>query len=648
MITKRLFLILLIALSTAADAQEVHIPDPNLRAAIHEQLQRPAHLPIDRAAMLELIDLPAIDRGIKSLAGLEYAKNLVVLEGHKNPIWDLSPLAHLANLHRLYISRCNISDLTPLATLPRLEGLDLSYNRIVDVSPLAGLPQILGLELSRNKIKDVTPLANLTSLEFLHLTRNAIEDVTPLANLTSLEFLDVTRNQIEDHSALDGLLLSDLRYDQTCDMPPFPVQPRLKNRTYPSLVLAWGAHTINRPNLSPMENEALHDLWFSTPHFGLDFAEISLGFKIRGMIDEAIDARQKYLSINPNMVFLVDIRMFELWEHEAPADWPGWVRDANGARVSYWPGAYLVDFTQSHVQDRIVEQAVAVSECGLYDGIFFDHWHDYGSHLSNYLPLEEEQRARVVIMQRIRSQTRDNFLVIGNTNVRRMPITGEYVNGSFLETPVPGNLREETALYWLGRLEQSLQWLESNLREPRINVLEGRSIPTEPVDSPTNRRWMRLVTTLSLTRSDGYFLFSKFPAHSHYWYEFWDADLGQPVGAKGQLYQGTDGLYIREYTNGWAVYNHSGAAQVIRLPEEVQGVASGLVNVEHALANLDGEMYLRATPKNPADVNGDGVVNILDLTLVAQGFGTGEAGADVNGDGVVNVFDLVFVAGEIQ
>ena len=55
-------------------------------------------------------------------------------------------------------------------------------------------------------------------------------------------------------------------------------------------------------------------------------------------------------------------------------------------------------------------------------------------------------------------------------------------------------------------------------------------------------------------------------------------------------------------------------------------------------------MYLRVTPKNPADVNGDGVVNILDLTLVAQGFGSDEVGADVNGDGVINVFDLVFVA----
>ena len=100
------------------------------------------------------------------------------------------------------------------------------------------------------------------------------------------------------------------------------------------------------------------------------------------------------------------------------------------------------------------------------------------------------------------------------------------------------------------------------------------------------------------------------------------------------------GLYIREFTNGWAVYNHSAEAQVITLPDEAQGVASGLVDTEHALPNLDEEMYLRVKPKNPADVNGDGVVNILDLTLVAQGFGTDKP------EGVVNVFDLVFVANE--
>ena len=52
----------------------------------------------------------------------------------------------------------------------------------------------------------------------------------------------------------------------------------------------------------------------------------------------------------------------------------------------------------------------------------------------------------------------------------------------------------------------------------------------------------------------------------------------------------------------------------------------------------------------PGDVNGDGVVDCLDLALVKASFGkkTGQPGfnanADVNHDGVVNVFDLALVA----
>ena len=46
-----------------------------------------------------------------------------------------------------------------------------------------------------------------------------------------------------------------------------------------------------------------------------------------------------------------------------------------------------------------------------------------------------------------------------------------------------------------------------------------------------------------------------------------------------------------------------------------------------------------------ADVNGDGVVNILDLVIVANNMGQqGQNRADVNGDGVVNILDLVIVA----
>ena len=47
------------------------------------------------------------------------------------------------------------------------------------------------------------------------------------------------------------------------------------------------------------------------------------------------------------------------------------------------------------------------------------------------------------------------------------------------------------------------------------------------------------------------------------------------------------------------------------------------------------------------DVDGNGVVNIFDLVLVAGNFGKSGVGiqGDANGDGVVNIFDLVLVAG---
>ena len=60
---------------------------------------------------------------------------------------------------------------------------------------------------------------------------------------------------------------------------------------------------------------------------------------------------------------------------------------------------------------------------------------------------------------------------------------------------------------------------------------------------------------------------------------------------------------------------------------------------------------LRAHPgiilPETSDINGDGVVNILDLVKVSSAFGQlGQVPEDVNGDGVVNILDLVKVAGD--
>ena len=72
-------------------------------------------------------------------------------------------------------------------------------------------------------------------------------------------------------------------------------------------------------------------------------------------------------------------------------------------------------------------------------------------------------------------------------------------------------------------------------------------------------------------------------------------------------------------------------------------ILSSSLGTELFVTTVDGEIVEPATP--PWDVNKDGVINILDLTLVAANFGeTGDIPADVNGDNVVNILDLTLVA----
>ncbi len=72
-------------------------------------------------------------------------------------------------------------------------------------------------------------------------------------------------------------------------------------------------------------------------------------------------------------------------------------------------------------------------------------------------------------------------------------------------------------------------------------------------------------------------------------------------------------------------------------------ILSSPIGIALPVATEDGEIVEPPTP--PWDVNKDGVINILDLTLVAANFGqTGDTAADVNGDSVVNILDLTLVA----
>ena len=638
-----LHLLIYIALCTAAFAQVVEISDPNLRTAVREALNLPAGASITQAAIRQLSRLDARDSQITTLSGLEYATNLTSLGLGRNNISNLTPLAQLTSLKRLELW------LNPLANLTQLEDLDIGGCQIFDIAPLANLTQLSGLNLRYNRIIDISPLANLTRLTGLRLNNNDIIDVSPLANLTRLESLEIHNNNISDHSPLDGLTLGHFTYDETCDLPSLPVRDRIRNRNLPSTAAAWGGMSRIMENT---QNGDFDDIWWDGIKFSLNYRDTPKGIKILGDLDKSLQARDHFLDLNPNLIFLTEIRMRTHYLNRFPEDAPFWIRDAQGEIVGGGGNKGLTDFTHPDYQEIIVQQALAVAKCGVYDGIFFDWWKDEGVVLANhdvgwshgYRGAEAEQRARDTILQRIRAATRPDFLILVNTNRRKIPRTASLINGTFMETLVPRNRDDAGIEAGLLEIENTLYWSEQHMRDPRINVLEGWGIPTEPPDSSTNLRWMRAFTTLGLTHSDGYLIFNDGTTHRHYWYDFWDADLGRPVGLTAQLYEEIPGLYIREFTNGWAVYNHSGETREIMLPELATGVSSEVEGMTHTLPNLDGEMYLKAAPANPADVNGDGLVNILDLMLVAQGFGADKKGIDVNGDGVVNVFDLVFVA----
>ena len=81
---------------------------------------------------------------------------------------------------------------------------------------------------------------------------------------------------------------------------------------------------------------------------------------------------------------------------------------------------------------------------------------------------------------------------------------------------------------------------------------------------------------------------------------------------------------------------------------EVQAVLQDPDAIAEFTALIGGEAVVPVTRTTqtdiPEDVNGDGTVDILDVTIVATNLGqAGQNDADVNNDGVVNVSDIVLV-----
>ena len=590
-----LCLLLVSVAGYAQEAPETWMPDPALREAVREALELPAGVPLTKDHIRELDIFIAEGRGISDLTGLEFAINLREANLGDNSITDLRPLANLAHLAEL----------------------GLPENRISDISPLAGLPNLV----------------------FLIISHNPISDLSPLAELPKFRELKAHRIWTTDFSPLEGLGL-EIHRDEICEIAPFPppVRERIQNRTFPSIALPgrtyWGD-----PNIY-YDVAMKHDIHYFSTKFGLrwDLTPIAstegLSTQLAGeVMGQVLSEYKKYALRNPNMLFFPDIRLHN--RHgldELPENSDFWLRDAEGQILKNdvpWD-EYTIDILNPEVQQLLIDRIVGVAECGYFSGVYFDAWapyhqYVYGKHFN--IGDEVVIEAYINILKGIRARVRDDFLILVNRNRNISPRYAEWINGSRMEIGVdyPGGYTYESLI----GIENALSWNEKHLREPRINILEADGVVNQPPDGPDNLRWMRVFTTLSLTHSDGYSIFrGSIPSGDvykeisgvyqqygdHTWYDFWDADLGKPVGEKGQLCDGCDGLFIREFTNGWAVYNRSGQPQKIQLPGQATGAASSLTSTIHIVPDLDGEMYLKQEP----DTIVDGTVKVLDIELTVE------------------------------
>ena len=586
-------------------SEVVHIPDPNLEQVIREELALPEVKVITSVEMEQLFHLNGGNRGITDLTGLEYATNLMSLH-----IWNVPP----KDIHL-----------------------------------------------------DIQPLAKLINLEFLSLEGNGLRDISVLSNLTNLRRLHLRHNLILDHSPVLSLPnLVEFWYDEVCSEPPLmPVEDRIESRTFPSIV-SFLAEEDDRDNYDFDYDNWDRLAWDATPSAPTE----GLAIQIAGNLNAARETRQRLLQENPNMLFFTELRLYNYPPSNGMADaFPEgsdlWLRDASGNIIQNSDGQYLMDFLNPKVQDLLIEKIVGFAECGLFDGILIDSLrnHAFGgaadwldaSVLTDEEMMETIIEAHLRIFREVRARVRDDFLIIVNANETKLIYYAEYINGSAMEinpdwNPDPDFAGIDATYKILQKWDETLLWNEKHLRKPIINWGEYFMLPTEQPYSPTNLQRMRLATARTLTLSDGYVRYGYRGERSNDWYDFWDANLGRPVGGnetKGQTYNGIEGLFIREFTNGWAVYNRSGQEQGVEFPEAVSGVASGIENQRsHVLPDLDGEIYLKSESglktAPTADVNADGVVNILDLVMVANAFG--ENDPDLNGDGTVNILDLVAVA----
>ena len=657
----------------------VQIPDPNLRAAIAEVLGKSPNVPITVQEMEKLREFGTRDppdRGIQDLTGLQFATNLEVLilgwwrsgtGGAGNPVNDLSPIAGLTNLRRLYLIGTPVSDLSPLRGLTNLTELHLNDTPVSDIlpvrgltnlthfsvhgtlvtdlSPIAGLINLTNLAFSSENLSDISPLAGLINLEFISCWGHAISDLSPLAGLTKLEGIDFCGGNISDLTPLAGLTgLKKLyvAFEKVSDISPIA-----------------GLTGLNRLNF---EDNNISDISSLAGLTNLTWLNV---------------ARNEITDFSPLDGLRENIKL--VW-HDNPAFPKGGPKIEGPWLWVVLPGTVgetleNTDFLSEASGGRVTEVEIATHGATEGGSVGDNLW------TSHRLPPTGQDNILDMLGREIRDGT-----VYGSVSVhsQREQQTTMYVGG------------DRGARVWLNGtlVYERLDWHRHNDGDYTdflpVTIRQGRNILLVAVHARGNGFFgFEPGTEYTVANPGVGYTFSKTPIHAGDTFRLdisakdvfdmagWQFDITFSPTVL-EVISTTEGDFLKMgsttlFQSG-SIDNVAGkimGISAIRLSTRGVSGTGTLVQVtfkaksagetELALQNFQfGSTTGEAIPAGPhqiritveeglatGDVNRDGVVSILDLILIAQQLGRRVAAGspvDLNGDGVVSILDLILTA----
>ncbi|AMJ99780.1 hypothetical protein AVL55_17435 [Alteromonas macleodii] len=163
--------------------------------------------------------------GGTNIGNIDFLLSLVKLEtlslySFQNIASEMSKLAALTSLERLYMDNTAVEDMEWITSLINLRDLSFSGQEGLDFSPLRLLTELRYLVISNSGLTDIEFLRDM-SLEYLYLNGNNISDISVFESLTQLRYLSLWGN--EELTCLEGSNW-ELTYEQLVSLCPFAEQ----------------------------------------------------------------------------------------------------------------------------------------------------------------------------------------------------------------------------------------------------------------------------------------------------------------------------------------------------------------------------------------------------------------------------------------